>query len=78
MVKPEIVRDGLDWLQRTGGAGSEEAVSPKLMRSPGQFVTPEQDRAALPDQGATDEVAKSIVLRLREEVQSATRQDVVF
>ena len=78
MVKPEIVRDGLDWLERTGGAGTDSGVSPRLLRSPSEFVTPEQDRAALSDQGATDEVARSMVLRLREEVQSATRQDSVL
>ena len=78
MVKPEIVRDGLDWLERTGGSETDSVVSPKLLRSPSQFVTPEQDRASLSDQGATDEVARAIVLRLREEVQSATRQDAVF
>lgn len=78
MVKPEIVRDGLDWLERTGGIGSGSAASPKLFRSPDSFITPEQDRANLSDRGATDEVARSIVLRLREEVQSATRQDSVF
>ncbi len=78
MVKPEIVRDGLDWLERAGGIGGNGDISPKLLRSPSQFVTPEQDRANLPDQGATDEVARSMVLRLREEVQSATRQDSVF
>lgn len=78
MVKPEIVKDGLDWLERAGGMGGNGDVSPKLLRSPSQFVTPEQDRANLPDEGATDEVARSMVLRLREEVQSATRQDSVF
>ena len=78
MVKPEIVRDGLDWLERTGGTGADRDVSPRLLRSPSQFITPEQDRAGLSDQGATDEVARAMVLRLREEVQSATRQDSVL
>ena len=78
MVKPEIVRDGLDWLERTGGTGDDGRVSPKLLRSPSDFVTPEQDRTHLSDLGATDEVARSMLLRLREEVQSATRQDSVF
>ncbi len=78
MVKPEIVRDGLNWLERTGGRGIDSDVSPKLMRSPSEFVTPEQDRASLPDQGATDEVGRAMVLRLREEMQRATRQDTVL
>lgn len=78
MVKPEIVRDGLDWLERTGGVGTGGAVSPKLLRTPSRFITPEQDRVALGDQKATDEVAHAAVLRLREELQRATRQDTVF
>lgn len=78
MVKAEIVRDGLDWLERTSGTTTSSSVSPKLLRSPSKFVTPEQDRAGLSDQGAADEVARAMVLRLREEVQSATRQDSVF
>lgn len=78
MVKPEIVKDGLDWLERTTGGGAGTGESPKLARSPGAFITPEQDRAALGDQGAADEVTKSMLLRLREEVQSATRQDRVI
>lgn len=78
LVKPEIVKDGLDWLERTTGGGSGDAASPKLLRSPGAFITPEQDRVKLGDQGATDEVARSMVLRLREEVQIATRQDRVI
>ncbi len=78
MVKPEIVRDGLDWLERTSGAVTGEAPSAKLVQSPGAFVTPEQDRATIGDQGAADEVTRSMVLRLREEVRSATRQDRVI
>ena len=78
MVKPEIVQDGLDWLERTRGSGGDADVSPKLLQSPGAFVSPEQDRQQLGDQGAADEVAKAAVLRLREEVQSATRQDRVI
>lgn len=78
MVKPEIVKDGLDWLERTTGSGNGISDSPKLLRSPSAFTTPEQDRAGLPDQGAADEVTRSMLLRLREEVQSATRQDKVI
>jgi hypothetical protein len=78
MVKPEIVTDGLDWLERTTAGTTGGSDSPKLLRSPGVFVTPEQDRRALRDQGAADEVAQSMLLRLREEVQRATRQDRVI
>ena len=78
MVKPEIVKDELDWLERTVGNVSSGAPPSELLLPPSQFVTPEQDRATLTDQGATDEVARSMVLKLREEVRSATRQDSVF
>lgn len=78
MVKPEIVQDGLDWLERTTGGGTGIGESPKLLQSPGAFITPEQDRAQLGDQGAADEVTRAMLLRLREEVQSATRQDRVI
>ena len=78
MVKREIVQDGLDWLERTGGNGSGGAMPAEMLLSPGQFVTPEQNRASLSDQGATDEIADSVVLRLREELRSAARQDSVF
>ncbi len=77
LVKPEVVKDSLDWLQRagTGGNGSPSA---KLLRAPSSFVTPEEDRATIGDQGAADEVTTAAVLRLREEMLSATRQDHVF
>lgn len=79
MIKPEIVEGGLDWLQRTLEPGdiSGNPVA-KMFRSPWQFVTPERDRAELGDQGAADEIARSSVLRLREELQSAARQDTPF
>jgi len=78
MVKPDIIRDGLDWLERTTAGSTGGSESPKLLQSPGAFVSPEQDRASIGDQGATDEVTRSMLLRLREEVQSATRQDRVI
>jgi len=78
MVKPEIVKDGLDWLERTTVGRTGGSDSPKLLQSPRVFLTPEQDRAALGDQGAADEVTRSMLLRLRKEVQSATRQDRVI
>lgn len=78
MVKPEIVKDGLDWLERTTSGSTGGSDSPKLLQSPGTFISPEQDRHAIGDQGAADEVTRSMLLRLREEVQSATRQDRVI
>lgn len=77
MVKPEIVKDGLDWLERSD-SGATGSTSAKLLRAPTSFTTPEQDRAMLGDQGAADEVAREVVLALREEVQRATRQDNVI
>jgi hypothetical protein len=78
MVKPEIVNDGLDWLERTTAGSAGGTDSPKLLRSPGTFISPEQDRSSIGGQGAADEVTRSMLLRLREEVQSATRQDRVI
>lgn len=78
LVKPEIVRDGLDWLERTTGGVHGGSESPRLLRSPGAFVTPEGDRRSLGDQGAADEVTKAAIMRLREEVKRATRQDDIF
>ncbi len=78
MVKPEIVEGGLDWLLRTvtGEVTGKPVV--RMFQSPSQFVTPEQDRMGLGDQEATDEIARSSVLKLREELQSAARQDTPF
>jgi len=74
LVKREIVEGGLGWLRQTvsgGGAG----VVPKLLRAPEAFVTPERDRASLPDAAAADELTRATVLRLREEAQRAARLD---
>ena len=78
MVKPEIVKDGLDWLERTTAGRTGGTDSPKLLQSPRAFITPERDRRDLGDPGAADEVTRAILLRLRKEVQSATRQDRVI
>jgi hypothetical protein len=74
LVKREIVEGGLGWLRQTAGGGGERAV-PKLLRAPGAFVTPERDRAGLPDDDAADELTRATVLRLREEAQRAARLD---
>ncbi len=78
MIKPEIVQGGLDWLQRTATGDMTGNPVVNMFQSPSQFVTPEQDRIELGDQGATDEIARSSVLKLREELQSAARQDTPF
>ena len=75
MIKPEIVAGGLDWLRRTGGDGIAGEPVVKLLRSPGSFVTPEEDRHQLGDLGESDEIARASVLKLREELQRAARQD---
>jgi hypothetical protein len=74
LVKREIVEGGLGWLHQTVG-GDEGGAVPKLLRAPGDFVTPERDRANLPDDAAAAELTRAAVLRLREEVQRATRLD---
>src|SRR6266536_2220233 len=74
LVKREIVEGGLGWLHQTVTGGGADAL-PKLLRAPGDFVTPERDRAGLPDDDAAAELARATVLRLREEVQRATRLD---
>jgi hypothetical protein len=78
LVKPEIVEGGLAWLHRTAGETSNVGMDLKLARSPGSFLTPEADRANLPDQGAADEVARAAVLKLREEAQRAARHENPF
>jgi len=78
LVKDEIVRGGLGWLRSTmpsGGAGEPDL---KLLRSPSMFTNPEAERARLSDDPAALEVAHAVVLRLREEAKSATRQDRPF
>lgn len=75
LTQREIVEGGLAWLKKTMPSSAGTDVVPNLIRSPGQFLTPEGDRVALPDQGAADEVMRAAVLRLREEVRSATRLD---
>jgi len=74
LVKREIVEGGLGWLRQTVGGDGADAV-PKLLRAPGAFVTPERDRASLPDAAAADELTRATVLRLREEAQRAARLD---
>lgn len=75
LVKEEIVQGGLGWLQKSSGTplASEPAI--KLLQSPGTFSNPEQERANPADDAAANELAEAAVLRLREEVRSANRQD---
>lgn len=74
LVKEDIVRDALGWLHQIYGSDENiDAVNPRLPNSPGQFVTPEADRAALPDDEAAAELADSTILRLREEMARGQR-----
>jgi hypothetical protein len=74
LVKREIVEGSLGWLRQTSSGGTGGAM-PQLLRAPGAFVTPERDRAGLPDDAAADELTRAAVLRLREEAQRAARLD---
>ena len=79
LIKREIVQAGLEWLN--AGLGGIPAAGPDAdsrRRIPGTFVTPERDRAALPDDAATNEIMVSAVLDLREELQRAARSDSAF
>ncbi len=78
LVKREIAEGGLAWLRRTTDDDNSGTPELKLLRSPGGFVTPEQDRRSLGDQGEADEIARSAVLRLREEAARAARQETPF
>lgn len=80
LIKREIVQGGLEWLE--AGIGNIPATarseSVNLRRAPGSFVTPEGDRAALPDDDATGEIMRSALLALRKETQRAARSESAF
>ncbi|MGX1484221.1 hypothetical protein RKD45_003297 [Streptomyces griseus] len=81
LIKEDIVRDGLDWLNASlgntpSGAGSADVL--KLENVPGTFVNPERDRATLSDDGASHEILSSAVLELRKEAQRAVTHQSPF
>ncbi|MEV8118104.1 hypothetical protein AB0O69_24880 [Streptomyces xiamenensis] len=79
LIKEDIVRDGLDWLNASLGnfpAGSADV--PKLEHVPGIFIHPERDRSMLPDDAASHEIVSSAVLELRKEAQRAVRHQSPF
>ncbi|MFI7077177.1 hypothetical protein ACIBO1_07780 [Micromonospora sp. NPDC049903] len=79
LIKKEVVEGGLDWLTaHVGNMPTGGPVGVNLRHAPGTFVTPEGDRAAIPDDAAADEVTRSAVLSLREEAQRAARLDSPF
>lgn len=75
LVKKEIVEGGLTWLRRSSGSSSSAEPQAKLVNAPGEFASPEKLRAQNQVAGVGDEIARSAVLELRKQVQSATRQD---
>ncbi|MFE1078357.1 hypothetical protein ACFW31_07520 [Nocardiopsis alba] len=79
LIKEDIVRDGLDWLNASlGNTPGESADVPKLEHVPGVFINPERDRSMLPDDAASHEIVSSAVLELRKEVQRAVRHQSPF
>ena len=79
LLKREIAEGGLDWLRAGfGGIPGTGSDSARLHRAPGSFMTPEADRANLPDVDASNEIMVAAVLALREEAQRAARADSPF
>ena len=79
LVKKEIVEGGLGWIEASYSNGSGAGADLSALTSPSDWVSPEADRANLPDTGAAMEIAESAILRLREarkEATSAARRDV--
>ncbi|MET8763088.1 hypothetical protein [Lentzea sp. NPDC004782] len=73
LVKPEIAKDGLEWIRRITDSSGAETI--KLRQSPSDFTTPEQMRMAAEDDGEARELTRAAVLELRKETQRATRRD---
>ncbi|MFB7760542.1 hypothetical protein [Streptomyces xiamenensis] len=79
LIKEDIVRDGLDWLNASlGNFPGGSADVPKLEHVPGIFIHPERDRSMLPDDAASHEIVSSAVLELRKEAQRAVRHQSPF
>ncbi|MEW1818811.1 MULTISPECIES: hypothetical protein [Streptomyces] len=79
LIKEDIVRDGLDWLNASlGNVPGGSANVPKLEHVPGIFIHPERDRSMLPDDAASHEIVSSAVLELRKEAQRAVRHQSPF
>lgn len=79
LLKKEIVEGGLEWLKAGfGGIPGAGSDSVRLHQAPGSFVSPEADRANLPDEAATNEMLVATVLELRKEAQRAARADSPF
>ena len=81
-VKPEIIKDGLGWLEAASGKSSPDTRSAETilgrLRPPESFATPEASRIQSGDLGESDEITSSAVLKLRElrkEAQSVVRFD---
>jgi hypothetical protein len=72
LVKPEIAKAGLEWIQRITDPSGTMAVN--LAQSPTTFINPEEARTADSD-GASREILVSSINELRKEMQRATRRD---
>ncbi|MGT2530680.1 hypothetical protein ACU4GG_29110 [Streptomyces nojiriensis] len=78
LIKKEIVSDGLDWLKASVGHIPGGSSSLEMENVPGLFVTPEEDRSALTDDAASDEITTAAILELRKEAQRAVRHQSPF
>lgn len=78
LVKREIVQGGLGWIEASLGGRSGDGADLGTLRPPTDWISPEADRANLPDADASSEIAEAAVLRLREArkvAESAARYD---
>lgn len=79
LIKREIVEGGFGWLESSlGGFAPAGSPTPNLQQVPGSFLSPERDRATVPDEAASNEIAAAAVMKLREEAKRAARWDSPF
>jgi hypothetical protein len=78
LVKREIAEGGLLWLTQAygGGIGSSESGILTGLKPPGEFASPELDRARATAGAAALELTQAAVLHLRKEAQRVTRGEV--
>lgn len=81
-VKKEVIEGGLAWLEAAAGAPVDAVSDAEQvlgnLRPPQTFASPEAERTALGDAGASDEITTSAVLELRalkEDAQRVVRFD---
>jgi hypothetical protein len=78
LIKREIAEGGLLWLTKAYGDGIGRAESELLagLRPPGEFASPELDRARATAGTAAMELTQAAVMHLRKEAQRVTRGEV--